>query len=948
MWDGSSKENAMMKKAFWKGLIFVFVFLFSSCNDLLKPTMDEPVKDYLEYWSSTCQVAEVRYNTPNVEIDGVPNVAVVEDANGVNLPIEIDMLCINPKQLKLLRKTSCFSLTYEGETNSIDGYEEIAFDNDTSLVRIKAILSDSNEGKTITLKGCLWPENRVDVPDDKLKTAYPELFYETTFIQNTPPDNPGSVDNPHDETLPGNMHYLSFEIPKQNFCRNQGSKYEVKYWRRDEPDNSLTYMGSKTLTLSDNKNTGTDRATVFKYYFDEQEENLYYEYTVQVIGPRGLNSEVLGTPLAPGVHQLMNPELTILKDFNGLEDEDHFECIEVASDNEVISFTASAANPDENFKVTVDGTEVTEGNYKVSGIGRHTIVATSSKDGARTVKLIKRIRIVKTPSIDPIDLGEDYNGEGQDTEGFKYIEVDNTSDKVSYSIKPKEEGTTVSGMIDNASFDETTEQKTGQLGINSHTLTGIIHKKYCKDVTFTTKVKIVQKLQAPSYWFSPNLTGTKSGNYEWIEVPDGTTAVTYKITAASGCTMVVKNSFDNSTTTVNTYTYTNNLASLSAASSRDYTLTITVTKPYQNDQTFYKYVKMVRKLQKPAFTYYKNSGHTVLASKDDNADTSEMIRQAYADNTYGIELKDYGETMYYVASLGTGESLTIEDQSHDDESLDSPEGTLALGYHRLRLLVSRDGYQTQEYEELVYVQGILEPVTIKYSATKSGSTAVWTTIPQSDSAQDLKFSYFTYDTMPFKVVPGNSGNTISVNLWLGNTNKDSYEGTNDYANNLDTSYTNYKVFVNQTRQYCKPSTQENRTFTVKIKPVTVVSGQASMNCRFGDAGSTNEMCGTVQLGKNGSWQDIRTFDEAEFKQYDWDPFNSTSKTFKLEDKTDYICYRSTGIYEKDVTNKDWCTNPSGSISLSTLKTLSSPYTFEIIPSSGGNQVWLRIDLTFYE
>ena len=394
----------MMKKAFWKGLIFVFVFLFSSCNDLFKPTMDEPVKDYLEYWSSTCQVGEVRYNTPHVEIDGVPNVAVVEDANGVNLPIEIDLLCINPKQLKLLQRDPSFSLTYEGETNNIDGYEELAFGNDTSLVRIKAILSDSNEGKTITLKGCLWPENRAneEYTEESIRNLNPELFYETTFVQNTPPDNPGSLDNKN--KFPGtDMHYLSFEIPRQNFYRNKGSKYEVKCWRRDEPDDSLTYIGSKILTLSDDKNP--DTTDCFEYYFDEQEENLYYEYTVQVLGPRGLNSEVLGTPLAPATYQLMNPELTILKDFNGLEDEDHFECIEVASDNEVISFTASAANPDENFKVTVDGTEVTEGNYKVSGIGRHTIVATSSKDGARTVKLIKRIRIVKTPSIDPIDLG---------------------------------------------------------------------------------------------------------------------------------------------------------------------------------------------------------------------------------------------------------------------------------------------------------------------------------------------------------------------------------------------------------------------------------------------------------------------------------------------------------------------------------------------------------------
>lgn len=129
----------------------------------------------------------------------------------------------------------------------------------------------------------------------------------------------------------------------------------------------------------------------------------------------------------------------------------------------------------------------------------------------------------------------------------------------------------------------------------------------------------------------------------------------------------------------------------------------------------------------------------------------------------------------------------------------------------------------------------------------------------------------------------------------------------------------------------------------KIKPVTVTSGQAWMYCDFGDAGNENEMHGSVQLGKNGNYEEIRSFNETKFKQYQWDPFNSTGKSFKLENKTDSICYKSVGMYEKDTTNKDWCANASGSIALSELKEKGRSFTYEIW-GSGSNKIGLKIVL----
>ncbi|MBO4318957.1 MAG: hypothetical protein J5857_00620 [Treponema sp.] len=910
-----------------------FSFLLTSCE-----FWQQPVREYLEYWTTTCQVGKIEYITPWTELNGAPNLSALN-------PIEINIYLVNPKGYNILRNPTpgknCFKLQ-DGSGNLIsEGYSETALDNNTSI-KIRAKLSDTTEGQTIKLSGCIWPENRASWgTEETLRESFPELFYETTFVQNTPPDNPSSVTTLQNGTFGDtDKHFLSFTIPIQRYNRNKGSKYEIKYWLRDGDDNSLTYQGSKILTLSDNKNPDST-STTFQYYFDEQVPHLFYEYTVQVLGPRGLKSEVFATEYGPGVHQLMDPEITILKDFNGLEDEDHFECIEVASDDEEIFFTASPANPDEEFKVTVDDVEVTQGNYKVSRIGRHTIVATSIKDGARTVNLKKNIRIVKTPSIDPIDLGSQFNGKGQDTNGFKYIEVDKTTDKVSYSIMPKEEGTTVSGTIDNTPFDETTDQQTGQLGTEkSHTLTAIIHKQYCKDVTFTTKVKVVQKLQAPSYEFKSNgltnnPTGVKTGNFEWIEVPDGSTYVTYAITAASGCTMEVKKDYPNvSTTTVNSNTHMDNLVSLGGASYRDYTLTITVKKPYQNDKTFYKYIRLVQALQEPTLRFYKHESNDVITASSERPEESGYSNYTCYD--LPLTLSGTGKANFEV-SAGSGESVTVKIDGSTSTANGSGKRFLELGGHTITMVVSKTNYSTQTYSKDVYIQGILEPVTIQYSPRKSGSTIEWTNIPKTNDLQYLKFSYLTYDSMPIKVIPGNTDNTISVTIYRGSTSIDSNTITDTYTNNLFHHDTAYTIAVNQSRLHCKSSIQESRRIQVQIKPVTITVGDTALKLNFDEAGDS-EIWGKVYLRKNsGTWDLLREFKKAKFgDEMNWDSYGHESLSYTLYAPTETVAYKSEGLYESDTGNKDWIGDVNVSKNLTTLKSEADPLLYAKSSDSGGS------------
>ena len=191
--------------------------------------------------------------------------------------------------------------------------------------------------------------------------------------------------------------------------------------------------------------------------------------------------------------------------------------------------------------------------------------------------------------------------------------------------------------------------------------------------------------------------------------------------------------------------------------------------------------------------------------------------------------------------------------------------------------------------------------------------------------------------MQVSVKAGNTDNTVSVKV---------NEATKDASGFSLAPDSTYTISVVQSRQYCKTTPAYERTVAVKIKPVTVTSGQASMYCDFGDAGDENEMCGSIYLGKNDSYDLIHSFDKTEFAQYTWVNFNSTSKTLVLSNTSDSICYKSDGMYEHDSTSdNDICTNASGTISLSTLKTKPSPFTYKI-QGYGNNPIGLRIVLNF--
>lgn len=785
-------------------VLFYSILSLVSCAD----SYNEPVREYCEYWTTTCQVGKLDFSTEHVSMGGFPNLSARN-------AIEINLYTINPKGIKLLCKPDALTNGTDGNGNfclasedgglEVDNYSETLVD--PTHIRIRANLRDDSEGQKITLSGCLWPENRAEFAEADLKAQSPELFYSQTFIQNTPPDN---VKNMYvsDGLFSSSVKkcYLSFEVPNQSLKRNLDSKYEIGYYLR-ESDGKLYFKGSEILTLDQRRNPSG--GNVFQYYFDGQEDDLTsYEYTVQVLGPHGRNSEKLSTDPALGVCVLVEPTVTIEQTPNGLFDES-YECYEVESASDSITFTATPGQEGDTLTVKDNGAVLTAtgGHYSVSGSGRHTIEVVSKKVGARAVTVTKKIRIEKTPDAAEIEFGKAFNGCGTDASGFEYIEVASLAGTVSYTATAPEEGTTVS-VTDNG----TAVLASGSLSVASHTLVATVHKDFCNDVSVTKKVKVVRELQKPTYSFNPGLTGTKTGDFEWIEVADGSSFVTYTITAESGCTMTVHNSYGNKTTNTSGNTNTDTLVSLSTASSRDYTLTITVKKPCYTDKTFTKKIKLIKALQEPTITVYKNDGNNLISPSTSAPEESGY--SAYTCYDMPLTTSGTGHANFEVTAAADGGSYSVKVDGASVSTYSSGKRKLELGGHIITFTVTKDGYKTQEYNKKVYVQGTLaepkiESVNGSGSATGSGNTntdpLVW------------KFSYINYDSLKCKITAGNTGNTVKASTTVTGSSVSLSKPTEGFGVGYDTVA---PIIIVQTKAKCKTKTTTKYVKGV-IKPITL-------------------------------------------------------------------------------------------------------------------------------
>lgn len=809
-----------------------------SCAD----SYNEPVREYCEYWTTTCQVGKLDFSTEHVSMGGFPNLSARN-------AIEINLYTINPKGIKLLCKQNAatngtdgkgnFCLTSEDGGLEVDNYSETLVD--PTHIRIRANLRDDSEGQKITLSGCLWPENRAEFAEADLKAQSPELFYSQTFIQNTPPDN---VKNMYvsDGLFSSSVQkcYLSFEVPNQSLKRNLDSKYEIGYYLR-ENDGKLYFKGSETLTLDQRRNPSG--GNVFQYYFDGQEDDLTsYEYTVQVLGPHGRNSEKLSTDPSLGVCVLVEPTVTIVQTPNGLFDES-YECYEVESAIDSITFTATPGQ--EGDTLTVKDNEAvltaTGGLYSVSGSGRHTIEVVSKRVGARAVTVTKKIRIEKTPDAAEIEFGKAFNGCGTDASGFEYIEVASLAGTISYTATAPEEGTTVS-VIDNG----TAVLASGSLSVASHTLVATVHKDFCNDVELTKKVKVVRELQEPVYEFITNgLSGEKISGIDTIEVPSATSKESYKIkpsTADSGAKVSVK--VDSGTASTASTQATGQLAI------GEHSISVTVSKDYMISKNFNKQVKVVQALQEPTIRVYKNDENDLISPSTSAPEESGY--SAYTCYDMPLTTSGTGHANFEVTAAADGGSVSVKVDGANVSTYSSGKRKLELGGHTITFTVTKDGYKTQEYNKKVYVQGTLAEPTIDSvngigSATGSGNSntdpLVW------------KFSYLGSDNeLKCKVSPGNTGNTIVVH-------KDTATGTtmSNPTTGFGVGYDTVKTLVIvQSKSKCKTLTT-TKYVQGKIKPIKLTYSNNSNSTKaymciggYDQQGEFNAL-GTIKVNDTTIW-----------------------------------------------------------------------------------------------
>ncbi|MBP5442109.1 MAG: hypothetical protein J6Y60_02610 [Treponema sp.] len=632
----------------------------------------------------------MEYASEYTYFDDVPQVS----ANGT---LEIRLYLVNPKGIPILQKidgSHCFSFAVENGESPGTNYSEEAMDADQTSVRIKIKLDDNNEGQKITLSGCLWPENKTSFTETQLKESYPETFYSTTFVQNTPPDNIKDLQRAPDFFPETKKAYISFKVPKQDQCRNKNSTYEVKYYFRED-NGSMSYKGSRILTLADNKNPDSGSDT-FMYYFEEQTDDILnrYEYTVQETGPHGLKAELRATDKALGPCILVEPVVTVNNEFNGLKDEDDYLCIEVPSNDSTVSFTAIPGQEGDTLTVTDNGTVmVPTGNlYTVSGIGQHQIIATSSRTDAFPVTVEKKIRIVKTPEPATFTF-ENLNG-NTDSNGYEYIEVETASSTAAYTISPTEEGTSVSGSIDGTSFSETDNSQTGTLDVNSHTLTAVIHKLYCQTVTTTRKIKVAKQLDAPVYEFTTNgLSGNKISGYETIEVPASSGKESYKIKPASA------DSGAKISATAGSVTFSATTQKSGQLGIGEYTFTVTVNKQYMTSRTFTRKIKVVLAIQEPNFVFTPGL-------------TSES-----GDKWVEVPATNHDVTCKITANAN-GESLAVK---HNGSTINTPANfTLSsLGDHTFSITVTKTNYKSRTFTKTIKIVEELQAPTIKFYTDSS-------------------------------------------------------------------------------------------------------------------------------------------------------------------------------------------------------------------------------------
>ena len=696
-----------MKKVGWSLFILCIISLHISCIG--------SVREYLQKWSNTSEVRKSKILSKTTWDKGTEYISAAE-------PFKIELYVANPNKDILLQSSligagTSFKITDSEGNNALKNYSETC-DSTKTIIQISADLDPNNDGKTIILSGCIFPKRIEELysPDkrniDEIKKGNPEFFYTRSFIQKTPPDAITNLDNQeesHSYFQQTEKHFVSFTIPDQSKKWNMDAVYEICCYSKT--NNSLIAKIEKPLSELSSYVNGT----TFSYAFDEQQDNLYYNYTVQVKGKNGLKSSMVSTNSTLGEKILKPPVIVFTSKGNQItpnsqKDNDGFEYLEVESLDDTVDVTITS---EQGSKVTgqINGSPVSAAaNTYTKNLteGNNTLDITIKQDGCQNVKVIRKIKVVQQLQEPSFKF---YKDEGFSTlisksTANEYEEVPNYSNYDYYNTKVNEGGNLYFNYTKNNSDDTVTlieSNKTyskNYLPLGNHILNIKVQRQYYKQRTFTKYIYVQGLLEDAILQVkevsSNGATQTVENNIPlWTYSYLKTDNVSFEVTPGNNGNTISEVKVNNTTLTKNN----SNLYETDAFT-EDKTIVIKQTKQHCKSKTTTKTVKV--KIKPIIATVSTYSLDCYLTDSSDGLCEINGDLYLYIDGQEQKILKSFNKLIIPVFNSNIVVSSYPKIFSATDYSLtmDSPYSRLICSCNNLEEDDSDEGSENETYESL--------------------------------------------------------------------------------------------------------------------------------------------------------------------------------------------------------------------------------------------------------
>lgn len=393
-----------MKRALSLFSMMYLLFTVLSCDI----SYNEPVKEYLEYWSKAVTIGRYEVASETTVLDGRRNLSAVE-------PIKVELLLTNPKSynIELENANGAYFDIYLNDDSSktnIATSKTATLSSDKTVITLSANIPDNTERKNLMIDGFFIYY--------KESEAF-EIPYSYSFKQLSAPDIPKNLKNPESSDTNG-YHTLHFEMPNTSLKRNNDLTYRIDCYSSNTPG-EYTFVATADVKADQAKKAGT-KSNEFIYYFDEQEPSLQYDYVVTAISPEGIKSKTVSTSESLGLCYVTEPEIIFagngeLNDLTAEKEGESnaYDVLEYSGDSFGINVVKTDSSSDLEVKVngqTVDADTVLEDGF-------NKITATASKNRARPVTVTKNIYVTKKLVEPVITSNAEKNGTKTDN-GITY------------------------------------------------------------------------------------------------------------------------------------------------------------------------------------------------------------------------------------------------------------------------------------------------------------------------------------------------------------------------------------------------------------------------------------------------------------------------------------------------------------------------------------------------